>query len=279
MEWTRFGPLLRGAGRRALLLDYDGTLAPFHEDRMQARPFPGVREALTRILRAGHTHLAIVTGRTVEAVGPLLDLDPLPEIWGIHGWQRRYADGRRVDFDPGPVVREGIRRALEPASETWGAQWPHQWERKPISVSFHFRGLPEAEHEEFRLRVEPRWRAIADEHGLGLHAFDFGMELRVPGRNKGTVVTTLLDESASVRGGSPAALAFLGDDFTDEDAFRETAARRPSPAGLRGAAFGEAATLGVLVRAEWRPTAAEVWLRPPADLIAFLEAWHTHAAQ
>jgi trehalose-6-phosphatase len=32
-----------------LLLDYDGTLAPFRVDRFLARPWAGVRELLTRI--------------------------------------------------------------------------------------------------------------------------------------------------------------------------------------------------------------------------------------
>jgi trehalose 6-phosphate phosphatase len=31
--------------------------------------------------------------------------------------------------------------------------------------------------------------------------------------------------------------------------------------------------LGILVRAEHRPTAAQVWLRPPEELVAFLQRW------
>jgi trehalose 6-phosphate synthase/trehalose 6-phosphate phosphatase len=31
--------------------------------------------------------------------------------------------------------------------------------------------------------------------------------------------------------------------------------------------------LSALVRREWRETAADVWLRPPAELKGFLEAW------
>ncbi len=267
MDWTGFGKLLRSASTRILWLDYDGTLAPFHEDRMQAQPYPGVREALNRILRAGHTRVAIVTGRTVETVRPLLGFDPAPEIWGIHGWQRLHADGRREDFDPGSVVRAGIQKALAFAQEPWGARFPEQWEAKPISVAFHFRGLPEAEHAEFMRRIEPHWRAIAAEHGLGLHAFDFGMELRVPGRTKGTVVREMLAEAKGAgdkRQGRVAA-AFLGDDYTDEDAFREIATRN------------DPTVLGVLVRPAWRSTAARAWISPPAGLLEFLDRWHEAA--
>lgn len=272
MDWPRFAPRLKAARTRVLFLDYDGTLAPFQEDWRRAQPYPGVRAALERILRAGHTRVVIATGRTVDTVQPLLGLDPAPEIWGVHGWERLHPGGRREDFDPGNQVREGLRRAREPAREPWGAQWPEQWELKPTSLAFHFRGLPEAERAEFMARVEPRWRAIAGQHGLGLHAFDFGMELRVPGRTKGTVVETVLGEIG--RAGverepaerdpaeQGAAAVFLGDDTTDEDAFRALAARQDPGA------------VGVLVRPEWRLTAAQAWLRPPQELVDLLERWH-----
>jgi trehalose-6-phosphatase len=55
-------------------------------------------------------------------------------------------------------------------------------------------------------------------------------------------------------------VAFLGDDLSDEAAFR--AVRR---IGKRG--------LSVLVRREFRETAAEIWLRPPGELLIFLERW------
>jgi trehalose-6-phosphatase len=54
-----------------------------------------------------------------------------------------------------------------------------------------------------------------------------------------------------------AAAAYLGDDITDEDAFR---AIKP-----RGVA--------ALVRPELRDTAADVWLQPPQELASFLQLW------
>ena len=51
--------------------------------------------------------------------------------------------------------------------------------------------------------------------------------------------------------------AYLGDDLTDEDAFR---------------ALPEGA-LGVLVREELRPTDAGAWVRPPEGLLDFLDRW------
>jgi trehalose-6-phosphatase len=52
-------------------------------------------------------------------------------------------------------------------------------------------------------------------------------------------------------------VAYLGDDLTDEDAFL---------------ALGNAG-LTVLVRPELRPTAAELWIKPPQELTLFFETW------
>ncbi len=71
-------------------------------------------------------------------------------------------------------------------------------------------------------------------------------------RNKGYALKTVLAEL-----GTAAAAAYLGDDFTDEDAFKV----------MKGAG------LSVLVREQYRPTAADVWLKPPEELLEFLMHW------
>ena len=88
---------------------------------------------------------------------------------------------------------------------------------------------------------------------LAWHDFDGGIELRVPGRHKGFAVEAVLSEM-----GKGAAVAYLGDDFTDEDAFRAIHGRGT----------------GILVRPQFRPTAADFWLRPPEELLEFLRQWH-----
>ena len=90
------------------------------------------------------------------------------------------------------------------------------------------------------------------EYSLTLVEFDGGLEIRVPGQDKGDAVRIIVSESHP-----GAAVAYLGDDQTDEDAFR----------ALKGKG------LAVLVRPQSRPTAAEVWLQPPQELIRFFEEW------
>ena len=44
-----FWQLLQKGSQKILLLDYDGTLAPFRQERDKAFPYPGVRKILEKI--------------------------------------------------------------------------------------------------------------------------------------------------------------------------------------------------------------------------------------
>ncbi len=248
-----FWDQLAAAKSAVLLLDYDGTLAPFCVDREQATPYPGIRELLISIRRDTATRLVIITGRAIDVLLPLLDLAPPPEIWGCHGWERLAADGRRLPVElPEPAVAglgeagRWVRAAgLEPYCE-----------RKPASLAIHWRGLAEAQIDHLAARVSAGWQPVAERSGLEVHPFNGGLELRCPGKNKGTAIKTILAESAR---GEP--VAFLGDDLTDEDGF----------AALAGQG------LGVLVSDSPRPTRARVRIEPPAELLDFLARWHAVA--
>lgn len=129
---------LSAAPMRALLLDYDGTLAPFAVERDQAVPYPGVRDCLQELIAAGRTRIVVISGRAIHDLAPLLLLDPLPELWGSHGWERRLPDGMYHPPALGPAARRGLAKAVEVAVD-FGLD--HALERKPASVALHWRGL------------------------------------------------------------------------------------------------------------------------------------------
>lgn len=238
----------RGGG--VLALDYDGTLAPFRLDPMEAVPYPGVREALAKILTGGHTRLLLVSGRRAEEVRELLGIDPSPEIWGVHGRQRLWPDGRSTILPLQGPEQEALAEAAVWAEDSG---YGLRLESKPGSLALHWRGRPEPEIARLRNAAQAALGPIAQRVGMSLLAFDGGVELRPREPNKGSVIRALLAEQEH-----PTAVAFLGDDMTDEDAFQ---------------AMQGTGALSVLVRPEPRETAAEVWLRPPEELLAFLEVW------
>jgi trehalose 6-phosphate phosphatase len=250
-----FSAFVDGA-RPLLLLDYDGTLAPFRVNRFDARPWAGVRELLGRIQRQGRTRMAVVTGRPAGEIAPLLGLERVEpgralEVWGLHGAERLYPDGRRELEAAAPATRHklGELRELLRRDSLGGL-----FEDKPNAVVMHWRGASPHKAKSIETRTRELFEPLAQMDGLGLLEFEAGLELRA-GRDKGGAVEAILSEA-----GPDARVAYLGDDLTDEAAFR--AVRR---AGSRG--------LSVLMRRAWRETDADVWLRPPAELREFLERW------
>jgi trehalose 6-phosphate phosphatase len=87
---------LSDAPERLLVVDYDGTIAPFSLDRHRAVPYPTLPELLDCIMSTCRTRLVLVTGRSAKELPALLGIQPHPEIWGVHGLERLYADGRYV---------------------------------------------------------------------------------------------------------------------------------------------------------------------------------------
>jgi trehalose 6-phosphate phosphatase len=233
----------------ALLLDYDGTLAPFCLNRQQALPFPGVTELLQEIISNGRTRVVIITGRNAREVIPLLAVHSSPEIWGCHGLERLKPDGSCET----PRVEEAVVHALADADRWLRYRGLHnRAEFKTGAVAIHWRGLDEAAAAETRREVLLGWFPIAQSTPMELLEFDGGIEMRMPGRNKGDAVRTILDEI-----GPEVPVAYLGDDVTDEQAFLAL----------------DTLGLSVLVRPEWRTTAAALWIRPPEGLLDFLTRW------
>jgi trehalose 6-phosphate phosphatase len=248
LKLEHFFQSLTKASESILLLDFDGTLAPFRIDPSRVRPWAGVANLLDEIQQAGRTRLAIITGRPAQDVASQLGLRNTPEIWGLHGAERLSPDGRLEEEE----LLADERAAIDAARlAIRGARLGLRIEEKPDAVVIHWRGKPLQSMRSLKRHALDLMQPFAGVARVRLLEFDGGLELRA-GRDKGDAVRMILDEISS-----DAPVAYLGDDITDEDAFRALAGRG----------------LGVLVRREWRPGAAQLWLRPPAQLREFLTSW------
>ena len=141
------------AQRSVLLLDYDGTLAPFSVDRQLAVPYPGLRDLLQQIIDVGRTRLVIITGRDAHEIDPFLRLRPAPEIWGSHGLQRLLPDGTCEM----PEIPDAVSQVLDDAKRWLEYQGLHDLaERKPGSIAVHWRALEQTAAEKETSRPNPR---------------------------------------------------------------------------------------------------------------------------
>src|SRR5207249_9082494 len=108
-DFSDFFRTLSAAKQRVLMLDYDGTVAPFSRDRRKALPYPTVPVLLAEIINTCGTRLIIVSGRSARDIPRLLRIQPSPEIWGSHGVERLYPDGRYEEIDVSDEDRKSTR--------------------------------------------------------------------------------------------------------------------------------------------------------------------------
>jgi trehalose-phosphatase len=249
IDCNSFFDSIAASKSRVLIVDYDGTVAPFCADRRRAYPYPTVPELLRQIMTTCETRLVVISGRSVSAVAPLLGLDPAPEIWGTYGIERLHADGR---YEGAEVTDEALQALEQAEAQLEDAGLGELIEARPGAVSVHWRGLPPPHILEVRTKAYNVLTPHTFQTGLLVSDFDGGVELRLRSANKADIVRTILNET-----GAGMAVAYLGDDKSDEEAFRVLNGRG----------------LTVLVRPKHRFTAAEAWLRPPDELVQFLNKW------
>ncbi|HEX6844423.1 MAG TPA: trehalose-phosphatase [Actinomycetota bacterium] len=176
----------------AIALDFDGTLAPIVARPEDARPLPGIAEALGALVPRVR-RLAVVTGRPTAFVRAHLPVDGV-EIFGLYGLE---------GMPPLPdAVVDAVRdvAATEP-----GASLEH----KRSTVAVHVRGTADPDGAEARLR--PLLAAIAGRAGLALLAGKRVLELAPPGGGKGAAVLEVAGDAEAV--------LVAGDDLADLDAF------------------------------------------------------------
>jgi trehalose 6-phosphate phosphatase len=245
-----------GGAAPLLLLDYDGTLAPFRVDRMKARPFKGVREILARIQAESQTRIVVISGRPAHEVSSLLRgnppvmKDPV-EVWGLHGSERLHPDGKREVEQPTTETQRMLDQLREYLRHN---NVGGEFEDKENAAVMHWRGASARTARFIEQRTREIFEPLAAHDGLTLLEFESGLELRA-GRDKGDAVRAI---AAEMPAGTP--IAFLGDDYTDEAAFRAVNQ-------------SNGPHLSVLVKPEKRATDAELWLRPPSELRLFLKKW------
>jgi trehalose 6-phosphate phosphatase len=185
----------------AVLLDFDGSLAPIVVDPAAAAAPPATLDLLAR-LADRLALVGIVSGRPVDFLAAAVPLAAV-ELVGQYGLERR-VDGRIVAEPAALPFRDAVAQAATEAER----RWPDLLiERKgEIAVTVHWRSIGEA-GEALARDIE----ALAAELGLGVYPTRRARELRPPiAFDKGSAVRALLLANAAVT-----RAVFAGDDRGD----------------------------------------------------------------
>lgn len=231
-----------------VLVDFDGTLSEIVATPDRAVPADGAAEAVERLGR--RCPVAVVSGRPVRDLRRRFGPGEHITVAGGHGTEVVHADGRTealVDVDRIRPVLDEVEAQLNDLLDV-SMGW--LVERKPASIAVHHRQV--ADPGQTLLKV----RHVLDEHvdsppGFIVSDGKAVTELRPAGVTKGTVVHRLLDADPDRH------VLVVGDDVTDEDAFRAAIERGGST---------------VLVADDDRESTAAFRLAGPSDVVHLLEA-------
>ena len=241
--------------RLAVLLDYDGTLTPIVTDYRKAFLSDAMRDTLNQL--AKRNAVAVVSGRDLKDVRNLVGLDSVYysgshgfELSGPDDWQHIHEDA--ADYLPD----------LDQAEQALAARLAdvpgHALERKHFSLAVHYRQVDDARIGEVASAVDDvltgNTRLVK---GLGKKVFELKPALPW---DKGRAVGLLLDTLGMARDDTVA--VFIGDDITDEAAFREL--RSPN--------------VSIIVVDDDRATAADYSLVDVEDVREFLD-WLCRTAE
>lgn len=233
-----------------LLLDFDGTLAEFNPDPAAPQLTPERRDWLETISRQSGVMVGIVSGRRLDDLRARTRLPDHVYHAGLHGLEIEI-DGRRTghpDLYAAAQRLEGLADALgRLAGEFPGALI----EDKGASVAVHARSVAPDRREAVFARADilaVPW--IAERLVRRLEGDAVVEYLPNIAGHKGDATKWIADD-VEARTQRPAWVAYLGDDITDEDAFR-------------------AITCGISVLIGLRPTSATHKLDGITDVDQFL---------
>lgn len=239
-----------GSGRAAVFLDYDGTLTPIVSQPEDAWLSDSMRQAL-RELAAREPVVAILSGRDLDDVRWHVNIDAIVyagshgfDIAGPRGFRRQMATEFLPTLD---LAEKKLHEALDGIS---GARV----ERKRFSIAAHYRNVNENDVP----KVEQAVGEVATRHRKlrrinGKKVYDLLPDVAW---DKGKAVLWLLETLGLESRSGGIRPIYIGDDRTDEDAFRALKERG----------------VGILVNDESLPTAARYSLKDASEVERFLWA-------
>ena len=186
--------------------DFDGTLAPIVDNPMEAKPLRESSSALRSMAELNNTYVALVSGRSLRDLATLSRLPEEIRLVGSHG----------SEFDAGfaqtltTAQQETLNNILSQTrkiADKYGARI----EPKPAGVAFHVRELPEEKKQPALDEMAAGPAKVSGVHQMNGKSV---MELSVQDRNKGDALNLLRSQV------SASAVIYLGDDTTDEAAFK-----------------------------------------------------------
>ena len=213
MVLRRLAPWLGQRPTVALFLDYDGTLTPLVGRPEDAHLSEATREVLAQGRRAPTLDVVIVSGRSLADVQAMVGVPGLTYV-GNHGFE---IEGPGISYRH-PGTDRHVATIARAAGELERLKIEGAWvEQKGVTLTYHLRAVPP----ELRETAEDQAEALLRRRHLRVVVGRDAVEGRPPvDWHKGHAVLYVLMRRHGVQWPARLRALYIGDDATDEDAFR-----------------------------------------------------------
>ena len=231
----------------AIFLDYDGTLTPIVDDPAKARLSAQTKKVIKRL--AEHFSIAIISGRDLSDVRNMVGIEDIAYA-GSHGFDIAGPGGQYRDQEQGKGFLPALDRAEAELHRILKGLPNARVERKRFAIAVHYRQVDRARLDELKKRFN---EVLSHYPELRKTTGKEVVELRPNvGWDKGKALLSLVE--ALYAGSGRVMPVYIGDDDTDEDAFRAIRDRG----------------IAIVVGTGERRSAAHYALRDPDEVTQFL---------
>jgi alpha,alpha-trehalase len=231
----------------AIFLDYDGTLTPIIADPEKATLSDKARKVIRRLTE--HYSVAIISGRDLDDVQKMVGIGDIAYA-GSHGFDIVGPGGKYRNQEMGErfvsILEDAEKKLRKAIRDIPGAKVEH----KRFAIALHYRQVESTNVDTVKQRFDDILSHYPElRKGTGKKVLELRPDVDW---DKGRALHYLLEALYTDSG--RVLPVYVGDDSTDEDAFRAI-----SQVGL-----------AIAVGNEKRPTAAHYALRDPEEVVEFL---------
>ncbi len=207
---AEFSEKMNASKKRALFLDYDGTLVGFKGNIDDASPDEELYKLIDRLISDDRNQVIIISGRKHETLDQWfghLDLHLIAE----HGAWKRMGTG---DWEETPNLSDKWKMNVRPMLESYCDRTPGTFiEEKRYALAWHYRKAEEGLGELRANELISNMRYLTREKGLQLLPGNKVVEIKSSEINKGKATLQYLMNTDFDF------IIAMGDDHTDEDIF------------------------------------------------------------
>ncbi|KAL1140025.1 hypothetical protein AAG570_007002 [Ranatra chinensis] len=199
----------------ALLLDYDGTLAPIMSHPDLATLPQETKLVLQKLATNPDIHISIVSGRNVNNVKKMVGIENITYA-GNHGLEIIHPNNSKFIY-PMPQEYEGKASQLFKALQEQVCKNGAWVENKGIYLTFHYRETPKEMQEGLAMKATH----LIQEAGFIAGRAHMAVESKPPITwNKGRASIYILRTAFGLDWSERVRIIYVGDDVTDEDAMQ-----------------------------------------------------------